>query len=103
MKNSKYDKTEISKIWQNLKLKMGQNSKCDNLKTQYVTELKNSNRDKAQNSKCDKIQRLKMWQNSKCDRTRKLKKVTILKNEKKVAKLKQNWKCDKLKLKMWQN
>ena len=72
------------------KLRMWQNSKCEekklksqkcvktqklimwqNTKTQNVIQLKNS--------KCDKAQKLKMWLNSKFDRTQN---VTKLKNSK---------------------
>ena len=45
LRNLECDKTQ--------NLKLGQNSKCDNSKTQNVTELKNP--------KCNKTQKFKMW------------------------------------------
>ena len=36
--------------------------KCDNLKTQIVTELRNSNCEKTKNLNFDKTQKLKLWQ-----------------------------------------
>ena len=52
--NSKYDKTQKQKMWQN---STTQNVKEKNKNTQNMIKLKNS--------KCDKTQKLKIWQKSK--------------------------------------
>ena len=44
---------------------MWQNSKCDNSKTQNVTELKNPKYDKSQKLKIWQNSKTQMWQNSK--------------------------------------
>ena len=104
LKNSKYDNTQKIKKWfkkikcYKIKNSKFENSKCDESKTQNVTELKYQKCDNTQtlkkwrkinkkvtklhHSKCDKTQKIKMWENSKLEMWHKSKtqNVTKLKN-----------------------
>ena len=83
--NSKCDITKkVTKFKKNQIVKKLKNSKCDNSKTQNVTEPTNPKRDKTQKLKCDKTQR------TKCDTTQKLNMWLIFKK-------------NEITLKMWQN
>ena len=73
LKNSNYDKSQKTKLWQNSKTQIVSKIKTQN--TQNLTKLQNSN--------CDKTPKINLWQNrktqimtklknSKCDKTQKL-------------------------------
>ena len=63
-KNSKCDKIQRVKMWQNTKTINVKKSEFDTTKkNQYINKLRKHRM--WQNTKCDKTQKLKIWQNLK--------------------------------------